>query len=284
MGFKLLTGKIVASSLGKVAIASVASITVGATAATAVTSTVYKKKINKIAPTAPVSASGEESTNASGQIPAGQEGATPSLYALEGMEVRVFDGVVQVWDGTTWNDYATVEEIQAQDPFYESEEKRASVELAVLNEKLAEAGIVQDENGDLVPIAEIADGENFVVGTITVERQDQPAANNNKKSNDNANANQQAIDQAALAQAQAQAAAQAAAAAQAQGQATPAPTWSDPGWSNNDSGGGGGDNGGGGGGSSDPAPAPSAPEPAPPAPEPTPPPADEGAGWTAEDI
>ena len=175
MDFKVIAGKIIASAVGKTAVISVASVTAGAVVATGVTTTTYKKEIKHYKAVAEA-ATNEENVESKSTLGEKADGTTSILSSLEGQTLRVFDGMVQIYTESGWTDYATVSEIEKQDPFYETEEKRAQVELEVLNEKLAEAGIAVNEEGEFVPISEISEGketkevETYKVGSIVVEK------------------------------------------------------------------------------------------------------------------
>ena len=197
-GFKAVAAKLLASAVGKTAVVSVASVTAGAVAAGAVTTTSYTHKINTYKEKGMLIT--EEDVLAERAARESKEAELPTLNSLEGQTLRVFDGMVQVYTEEGWTDYATVDDIERQDPFYGTEERRAAVELTVLNEKLEEAGITLNEEGEFVPIEEVnIDGtektegaKTFNVGSILVEKTAESVSGNktvkNGKAQENASA------------------------------------------------------------------------------------------------
>lgn len=192
MDIRAIIAKVLVSSVGKTAVVSVAGVTAGAVVATGATSVAYKNEIKHYKN---VIASGaideykeaKESKDGNTQSENGL-----SLNALEGQTLRVFDGMVQIYTEDGWTDYATVDDIEKQDPFYGTDEKRAAVELEVLNEKLEEAGIVLNEEGQLVKAEELLDstetkGTLFTAGSILVEKSAGTAVGANTKSSATSN-------------------------------------------------------------------------------------------------
>lgn len=176
MKSKILSGKFFSTNASKIAIITIIGVVGGAAASAGITHVVYEKKINEYKN----ELSELESIVKSYSNQVSEE---KSLNLLEGETIRVYDSMVQVWDGKSWNNYASVKDIESKDPFNGSAEKRAAVELEVLNEKLAEAGLKIDESGNIVfdeealAIAEENSDGNashgkdvFQVGSIVVDK------------------------------------------------------------------------------------------------------------------
>lgn len=163
-----VAAKIFGSAAGKVVATAVVSVAAGGAVVGGVTNAVYDEKIaqydNKIA--------AYENRIAE----AGEAAPAASLADLDGQTLRVFDGIVQIWDGTNWTDYANVSDFEASDPYYGFEEKSAAVENQVIAEKLEAAGLMVNEEGIIVenPDAVVADSDEdvpkLVAGTIKEER------------------------------------------------------------------------------------------------------------------
>ena len=67
--------------------------------------------------------------------------------------VRVVDGILEVWDGNSWTDYGSVDDILSSDPFFggSDDEKKREVEKSVAAKKLDELGLKLNEEGQIVP-------------------------------------------------------------------------------------------------------------------------------------
>ena len=64
--------------------------------------------------------------------------------------VRVVDGILEVWDGTQWVDYGSVDDVEASDPYRENDDRKEETERSVASKKLAELGLTINENGEIV--------------------------------------------------------------------------------------------------------------------------------------
>lgn len=171
MNLKAILAKVIASAMSKTAVVSVVGVTAGAVAATGVTTLTYKNEIKQYKDVIASNAMDEYKENSLGDgSKVAQAENAPTLSSLEGQSLRVFDGMIQVYTEEGWTDYATVDDIERQDPFYGADEKRAAVELKVLNEKLEEAGIVLNDDGKLVASNVEEKQEIFKVGSIVIEK------------------------------------------------------------------------------------------------------------------
>ena len=64
--------------------------------------------------------------------------------------VRVVDGILEVWDGSQWVDYGSVDDVEASDPYRENDDRKEETERSVASKKLAELGLAINEKGEIV--------------------------------------------------------------------------------------------------------------------------------------
>ncbi len=129
-----------------------AAVCVTATAAVTATATgvVYKNKTAQYEDRI-------EQLEAENQEIAGNGAATGSGGAAAGnaadaTAVRVVDGILEVWDGSQWVDYGSVDEVAAADPYHEDNgDRREATEKSVAAKKLEELGLKVNEEGEIVP-------------------------------------------------------------------------------------------------------------------------------------
>ncbi len=135
----------------KAAVTAAVCVTTGAAVTATATTVVYNHKVAEYEKTIN-EISGEDGTgtgNAGGtNAPGAVAGAPGSATA-----VRVVDGILEIWDGTQWTDYGSVDDIQSGDPYYDSgnDEKREQLEKSVAAKKLDELGLKINEEGQVVP-------------------------------------------------------------------------------------------------------------------------------------
>lgn len=256
----------------KAAVTAAVCVTAGAAASGAVTTVVYNNK------TAEYKETIEELQEEVAEV-SGSEGGSKSVAnggsadgSQQATAVRVVDGILEVWDGSQWASYGSVDDVRSEDPFYENEDKRAEVEKSVAEKKLDELGLEINEEGEIVkkepvPGADPASGDEAQPEagkkkeTIILVGSTAGSGNTNSNNNNTGKASKSskaAVAAAAPASAAAMTPEQVMAAIQAGGIAPGATTLStspsagvtNVSWTTPSSSGGGG-GGGGGGGSSD---------------------------------
>ncbi len=134
----------------KAAVTAAVCVTAGAAASGAVTTVVYNNKTAEYKET--IQELQEEVAEVSGS-----EGGSKSVAnggsadgSQQATAVRVVDGILEVWDGSQWASYGSVDDVRSEDPFYENEDKRAEVEKSVAEKKLDELGLEINEEGEIV--------------------------------------------------------------------------------------------------------------------------------------
>ncbi len=149
----------------KAAITAVACVTAGAAATAAVTTVVYQQKSAEYQKTINELQSANQDAAALADAAAGD-------FDAKDTNIRVLDGMVQVWDGEQWVDYGTVDEVASGDPFYENAAQKEQTEKAVVEKQLAKQGLTVDEDGKIVKISvgEVEQEEKkLLVGSASVE-------------------------------------------------------------------------------------------------------------------
>ena len=126
----------------------------GASVAGAVTGTVYKHKIVDYE---------SEITRLEAQQKDTDVSTESSPDEAVDTAVRVVDGILEVWNGSDWISYGSIDDVEAADPYLENDEKRRETEKSVAAKKLEELGLMINENGEIVP----ADTDNGKSSTST---------------------------------------------------------------------------------------------------------------------
>ncbi len=130
----------------KAAVTAAVCVTAGAAASGAVSTAVYTHKTAEYKETIQQLEEEVAQTSVSG----GGSVAKSGDGSQQATAVRVVDGILEVWDGSDWVDYGSVDDVRSGDPFYENEDKRAEVEQSVAAKKLDELGLEINEEGEIV--------------------------------------------------------------------------------------------------------------------------------------
>lgn len=120
------------------------------------------------------------------------------MVARDDIKVRVFDGMIQWFDGSNWNDAGSVDTMAERDPFVVA--KAGGDAVSALGAEGAEAGdsLPSADTGVMVAQSLV---KNVTVGSAVETKPAPNKKNNNKKNNDtNNNANTQVAAGAAPAQ------------------------------------------------------------------------------------
>ncbi|MBR4169371.1 MAG: hypothetical protein IKR47_06575 [Lachnospiraceae bacterium] len=133
----------------KAAITAAVCVTAGAAATATVTTVVYQQKSAKYQETIRQL---EAEQSLAEDAATGGSGSAAVNAGLQDANVRIVDGMLQVWNGNEWEDYGTVDEVESKDPFYENREQKEATEKSVAQKKLAERGLTYDEEGKIVKI------------------------------------------------------------------------------------------------------------------------------------
>lgn len=128
----------------KAAITAAVCVTAGAAVTATATTVVYNHKTEQYKET--IDRLEAESAQNGGSTQTG------SSTSDDTTAVRVVDGRVEVWDGSEWVDYGSVDEVASKDPYYENGSKREETEKSVAAKKLADLGYAVDENGNVVKL------------------------------------------------------------------------------------------------------------------------------------
>ncbi|MCR5672283.1 MAG: hypothetical protein K6F87_01035, partial [Lachnospiraceae bacterium] len=117
----------------KAAITAAVCVTAGAAVTATATGVVYKQKVAAYESTI------DQLEAKNGEIAEASRGsgASGSGGAAAATAVRVVDGILEVWDGSEWVSYGSVDDVTSGDPYYENDEKRQETENSVAAKKLA---------------------------------------------------------------------------------------------------------------------------------------------------
>ena len=111
-------------------------------------------------------------------------------------DIRIVDGMMQIWNGEEWVDYGPVDDVVSKDPFYENTEQKEATEKTVAQKKLAELGLTVDEEGKIVSL-HVGDTKEDQTASVLVGTKS-ASAGNGKNSAKAAGANANAAANAAL--------------------------------------------------------------------------------------